>query len=115
MMEKAAYELLEQAKVSTEAEKKVSAENEKRYREDAIRRQIDLLQGALNEMHPEAETEPARFERLIEQSGMNEEARKEAERVLSRLKLEHSGSSEYGLLYDYLDFVTGLNWKASSI
>ena len=112
MMEKAAYELLEQAKVSTEAEKKVSAENEKRYREDAIRRQIDLLQGALNDMHPEAETETARFERLIEESGMNEEARKEADRVLSRLKLEHAGSSEYGLLYDYLDFITGLSWKS---
>ena len=111
MMEKAAYELLEQAKVSTEAEKKVSAENEKRYREDAIRRQIDVLQGALNDLHPEAETDAARFARLIEESGMNEDAKKEADRVLSRLKMEHVGGSEYGLLYDYLEFVTGLKWK----
>ena len=112
LMEKAAYEMLEQAKVSTEAEKKVSAENEQRYREDAIRRQIDVLQGALNDMHPETETDIARFERLIAESGMNDDARREAERVLSRLKMEHVGGSEYGLLYDYLEFVTGLQWEA---
>ena len=111
MMEKAAYELLEQAKVTTEAEKKVSAENEKRYREDAIRRQIDVLQDALDEMHPETETDIARFQRLIDQSGMNEDARKEAQRVLDRLKLEHPGSSEYGMLHDYMEFVTALCWK----
>ena len=110
MMEKAVYELLEQAKVTTQAEKKVSAENEQRYREDAIRRQIDVLQGALDEMHPENETDIARFERLIAESGMNETARKEAERVLGRLKMENKSGSEYGLLYDYLDFVTGLKW-----
>ena len=34
--------------MSTEAEKKVSAENEKRYREDAIRKQIEFLQKELD-------------------------------------------------------------------
>lgn len=42
---------------------------------------------------------------------MNEEARKEAEKVLNRMKQEGKDSHEYGMLYDYLDFVTSLSWK----
>ena len=37
---------------------------------------------------------------------MNEEARKEAEKVLNRMKQEGKDSHEYGMLYDYLDFAT---------
>ena len=47
----------------------------------------------------------------IEESGMNETARAEATKVLNRLKQEGNKSPEYGMLYDYLDFVTSLNWK----
>ncbi len=43
---------------------------------------------------------------------MNDEARKEAEKVLNRMKQEGKDSHEYGLLYDYLDFMTSLDWKA---
>ena len=52
-----------------------------------------------------------RFEKKIQESGMNEEARKEAEKVLNRMKQEGKDSHEYGMLYDYLDFVTSLSWK----
>ena len=47
----------------------------------------------------------------IQDSGMNEEAKKEAEKVLNRMKQEGKDSHEYGMLYDYLDFVTTLSWK----
>ena len=39
---------------------------------------------------------------------MNKEAKQEAEKVLNRMKQEGKESHEYGLLYDYLDFVTSL-------
>ena len=39
------------------------------------------------------------------------EARKEAEKVLGRMKQEGKDSHEYGMLYEYLDFVTSLSWK----
>ena len=42
---------------------------------------------------------------------MNETARKEADKVLNRLKQEGQQSAESGMLYDYLDFITGLSWK----
>ena len=42
---------------------------------------------------------------------MNEEAKREAEKVLNRMKQEGKDGHEYGMLYDYLDFVTSLSWK----
>ena len=62
-------------------------------------------------MHPEEMSEIRKFEIKIEESGMNETARKEADKVLNRLKQEGANSVESGILYDYLDFVTGLSWK----
>ena len=51
------------------------------------------------------------FQKKIEESGMNEQARKEAEKVLNRMKHEGQDGHEYGMLYDYLDFATSLDWK----
>ncbi|MCR5162375.1 MAG: endopeptidase La, partial [Lachnospiraceae bacterium] len=111
LMEQALYQYLELAKVSNEAESAQVSSNEKLYREDAIKKQMEYLQKELDEMHPENVSDVRRFERLIEESGMNETAKKEAVKVLGRMKHEGQNSSEYGLLYDYLDFVTGLSWK----
>ena len=115
LMEKAVYQFLELAKVSNEAESAQMTSNEKLYREDAIKKQISYLQKELDEMHPENISDVRRFEKLIEESGMNEAARKEADKVLNRMRHEGQQSSEYGLLYDYLDFVTGLCWKAPDL
>ncbi len=111
MMEKAFYESLEIYKLQREAQNAQQKNNEKLYREDAIKKQIQFLQDQLDEMHPENVTDIRRFEKKIEESGMNETARKEAEKVLNRMKQEGQDSHEYGMLYDYLDFVTGLSWK----
>lgn len=46
---------------------------------------------------------------------MNEEAQKEAEKVINRMRQEGKDSHEYGLLYDYLDFVTSLSWKTEEL
>ena len=42
---------------------------------------------------------------------MNETAEKEAMKVLGRMRQEGQDGHEYGMLYDYLDFVTSLSWK----
>ena len=62
-------------------------------------------------MHPESVTDVRKFEKKIQEAGMNETAPKEAEKVLNRMKQEGENSHEYGMLYDYLDFVTTLSWK----
>ena len=110
-MEEAVYELMEIFRVSEEAETAQKNSNEKVYRESAIRKQIEFLQQQLDEMHPENISDVRRFQKKIQESGMNEEARKEAEKVLNRMKQEGKDSHEYGMLYDYLDFATSLSWK----
>ena len=62
-------------------------------------------------MHPESLSDIRKFELKLADSGMNEEAKGEAEKILNRMKQEGENSHEYGMLYDYLDFVTSLSWK----
>lgn len=112
LMEKILYESLEMLKISTEAANAQEESNEKLYREDAIRKQMEFLQKELDEMHPENVSDVRKFEKLIAESEMNDTARGEAEKVLNRMKQEGENSHEYGMLYDYLDFVTGLSWKS---
>lgn len=111
MMEKAIVEYVEVAKVTTDAASAQEKEYKDAYRESAIKKQMEYLQKELDGMHPENVTDIQRFEEKIKDSGMNDDAAKEAEKVLGRLKQEGKNSPETGMLYDYLDFVTGLTWK----
>ena len=111
----AVSEFIEIAKVSEEAQNAQKGDQEQLYREAAIKKQIDYLQKELDDMHPENVSDIRKFEKKIEASGMNKEARREAEKVLNRMRQEGKESHEYGLLYDYLDFVTSLSWKAPEV
>ena len=111
LIEKAIYEFIELSEIGEEAESAQKASHEKIYREEALKKQIDFLQNKLDEMHPENVSDVRKFEHKIMESGMNETAKKEAEKMLNRMKQEGSDSHEYGMLYDYLDFVTSLSWK----
>ena len=111
LLEKIIYEFLEVTRVTNDAASAQQKEYQEIYRESAIKKQIEYLQKELDEMHPEQVSDIRKLEIKVEESGMNETARKEADKVLSRLKQEGKNSPEAGLLYDYLDFVTSLNWK----
>ena len=111
LIERGSYEFMELANVAEGAELEQQARNESIYREDAIKKQIEILQRELDEMHPENISDVRRFDMLISESGMNETAEREARKVLNRMKQEGQDGHEYGMLYDYLDFVTTLSWK----
>ena len=111
MLEKAIYEFMEVSKVTTKAASAQQEDYQKIYKESAIKKQMELLQRELDEMHPEKVSDIRKFELKIEEAGMNETAKTEALKVLNRLKQETNGGTEAGMLYDYLDFVTGLSWK----
>jgi len=111
MLEKAVYEFMEVSKVTTKAASAQQEDYQKIYKESAIKKQMELLQRELDEMHPEKVSDIRKFELKIEEAGMNETAKQEALKVLNRLKQENNGGTEAGMLYDYLDFVTGLSWK----
>lgn len=111
LMEKMIYENIEMSNIGAEAANAQEADYQKIYRESALKKQIDYLQKELDDMHPENVSDIRKFEIALKDNGMNEDAKKEAEKVLGRLKQEGKNSPEYGMLYDYLDFVTTLSWK----
>lgn len=111
MIEQLLYEFMEVSRITNEANSSQQEEYQQRYKEAAIKRQMSRLQQELDEMHPENVTDIQKFQQRIEESGMNETARKEAEKVLNRLRQDGSESVKSGMLYDYLDFVTTLSWK----
>ena len=111
MMEELIYENLEMTRVNSEAKNAQEEDYQKIYRESAIKKQMEYLQKELDEMHPENVSDLRKLEIAVEESGMNETARKEADKILNRLKQEGQNSAESGMLYDYLDFMTTLSWK----
>lgn len=92
---------------------KMNQEQQDSYKLMAIKRQIQLLEQQMQELDGGFSSEEEMFAKRIEEAGMPEEAKKEAERVLKRFAMEGSQGHEYGTLYDYLDFVTSLAWKES--
>ncbi len=111
LIEQTIHEFIERTEVTEEAQSAEKDRQEKMYREAAIKKQIDYLQKQLDEMHPENVSDVRGFEIKIEESGMNETAKLEAQKVLNRMKQEGKDGHEYGMLHDYLDFVTSLSWK----
>ena len=113
LIEKTLYEYYEIAKVTSDAASAQEKEYQSMYKEAAIKKQMEYLQKELDGMHPENVDDIRRFELAIEDSGMNEEAKKESLKVLNRMKQEGKNSPETGMLYDYLDFMTSLSWHTS--
>ena len=110
-IEKMIYEYINIESITKSAKNKEDEDLKKMYKETSIRKQIDYLEKELEEINPDCVSETSEFERKIEKSGMNKDAKKEALKVLNRLKQEGNSSQEYGMLYDYLDFMTSLSWK----
>lgn len=110
-IERIFYEYIHIETVNNEAAEYESKENEKIYKEHALKRQIDFLQKELDDMNPDGMSDIAKFEKKIEKSKMNSIAKKEATKIINRMKQSGSNSQEYGMLYDYIDFMTSLSWK----
>ncbi len=111
LITQAIQEALTMMEVTQEAQEDSEESYQKLYRESALKKQINFLQKQLDDLHPETKSDVQIFQDKIEKSGMNETARKEADKVLNRLKTEGADGHESGMLYDYLDFVTSLDWQ----
>ena len=88
LIEHAIYGFIEESKVAEEAQEAQQESHDQSYREAAIRKQLGFLQRQLDEMHPDEVSEVRQFEEKINASGMNDVARREAEKVLGRMKQE---------------------------
>ena len=81
------------------------------YKKAAIQKQIGLLQDELNDLDPEMESEENEYKAKIEASGMPEECRKEADKMLKRYMMAQPNDPEKNMMENWLDFVTELKWK----
>ena len=111
LLERFVYENLEMIKLSREGDNERKEDYHRIYRENAIKKQLEFLRRELDELHPENVDDLRKLELKIAESGMNDAARKEAEKLLSRLRQEGEHGAETGMIYNYLDFVTSLSWK----
>ncbi|MBK8020355.1 MAG: endopeptidase La [Chloroflexi bacterium] len=93
-------------KIQTEAQ----SEMEKVQREYYLREQLKAIQRELGEGDEQA-VEIDEFRKKIAESGMPEEAEKEAQRELDRLSKLPTAAAEYGVIRTYLDWLTSLPWS----
>jgi ATP-dependent Lon protease len=91
----------------------VQEELGKSQREYYLREQLKAIQKELGE-GSEAEAEIAELRAKIDDTGMPEEAAKEARRELDRLSKLPPAAAEYGVIKTYLDWLTTLPWNIST-
>jgi ATP-dependent Lon protease len=92
-------------KITTETQERMS----KAQREYILREQLRSIQQELGEGGEQ--TEAADLRRRIEEAGLPDEARREAERELDRLGSIPAASPEHGIIRTYLDWMAGLPWS----
>ncbi|MHC4945597.1 MAG: endopeptidase La, partial [Planctomycetota bacterium] len=87
---------------------------EKTQREFFLREQLKAIRQELGESLDEQTLEHEKYKKLIEESGMPEEARKKAEAELDRLMRMAMESAESAVIRNYLDWLTSLPWDKST-
>jgi ATP-dependent Lon protease len=95
-------------KITTETQERLS----KTQREYYLREQLRSIQKELGE--GEEADESAELRKRIEAANLPEEARREAERELTRLTSVPAASPEHGIIRTYLEWMADLPWNRAS-
>ena len=93
-------------KITSETEERLS----KKQREYYLREQLRSIQRELGE-EQEGEGQVVALRRRIEEAGLPEEPRREAERELGRLAGLSPASPEHGMIATYLEWMASLPWS----
>jgi ATP-dependent Lon protease len=93
-------------KITTDTEERLS----KKQKDFYLREQLRSIQRELGE-EEESSGEVAELRRQIEEAHLPEEARREAERELSRLAGISPASPEHGMIHTYLEWLASLPWS----
>ena len=104
---------LEILELGNKIQSQVKGDMDKRQREYYLREQLKAIKEELGEKD-EAAVEIEDYKAKIEKMDLPEEARKEADRELSRLSRMHPSSAEYTVASTYLDWLTALPWHEST-
>jgi ATP-dependent Lon protease len=96
-------------KIQSQAEESIG----KSQREYFLREQLKAIQAELGELG-EDQAEVSEFRERIEKAGLPAEARREAERELTRLERIPSVSPESSVIRTYLELLVSLPWNVST-
>jgi ATP-dependent Lon protease len=96
--------------VESRIQSQVKGELDKRQREFILREQMKAIQKELGE--GEITPELSELSKRLDEAGLPEEARKEADREMQRLTAIPSISPEYQVARTYLEWLADLPWKA---
>ena len=104
---------LQTAELSSKIQSQVKSELDDDQRKFILRRQLKAIQDELGETDAES-AEIADLSKQIQALKLPEEARKEADRELERLRRMPPQASEYHVARTYLDWVRALPWAKST-
>jgi ATP-dependent Lon protease len=103
---------LEVLQVEQDIQSKVRGEMEQGQRQYILREQLKAIQRELGES--ELTPEIDELQKRMEEAHMPEEARKEAERELERLRSMPQAAAEYQVSRNYLEWLVSLPWDKST-
>jgi ATP-dependent Lon protease len=101
---------LEVVQLGTQIQSQVQSEVDKGQREFLLRQQLKAIQDELGE-GDEEQAEINELREQIEAAELPEDARKAAERELSRLEKLPSAAAEHGVIRTYLEWLVELPWS----
>jgi ATP-dependent Lon protease len=100
---------LEVLEIGGRIQSQVQSELEKGQREYFLRQQMKAIQEELGEVD-ETQAEVNELREQIEQAGLPEEVRKQADRELQRFERLPPQSAEHGVIRAYLEWIISLPW-----
>ncbi len=104
---------VEVLEMSRKIQSEAQGEMEKMQREYYLREQMRAIQKELGEEDEQA-ADLRELEERIAAAGLSEEARKEADRELARMRRMPIQAAEYSVIKTYLDLMVSLPWQAKS-
>src|ERR671931_1528622 len=104
---------LELISIGSRIQSQVQSEMERGQREYFLRQQLKAIQEELGEVD-EQQAEAAELREQVEQAGLPDYARKQAERELGRFERLPPQSAEHGVIRSYLEWLASLPWSKST-
>jgi ATP-dependent Lon protease len=99
--------------LGSKIQSQVQSEMDKTQREYFLRQQLKAIQEELGEAD-ETQAEINELREKIEEAGLPEEVRKQAERELGRLERLPTAAAEYGVIRTYIEWIVSLPWSKST-
>ena len=93
-----------------ELNERIAEKNNRAYREQVLKEQLQAIEEELGETSPE-QRRMNEYKKQIAEKHLPEEVRKAAEEELEKLTMEQRGSAETSVIRNYLDFILALPWE----